>query len=270
MNNTAQLITVSGLDTARLSATEEARQRRDSLVSAARSAPAITDTATADHSARALVQLKNYSREIEAARKDVKTPIIDLGRKIDALAAELTGTVETEAARLSKVLGAWQAEQNRLAEEQRRKAWAAEQEIKAAAMRAEREAADRLAAEQAELAAKAARARTLEGKERAELAMQQAERRAAEEQQARIDANARELVAAQAAIATVAPKPEGVATRTEICFVVEDIIALYEAAPYLVKMDVNIVPLKAALKALTGNQRLPGVRHWTEAKSFVR
>ena len=53
-------------------------------------------------------------------------------------------------------------------------------------------------------------------------------------------------------------------------FEILDIVALYEAAPYLVKMEPNVVALKAALRQLKPDQHLPGVKHWMEAKTHVR
>lgn len=266
---TTELLTISGMDAA-VSATDAARATRDALLSRARRGTAITSATSAESAGAMLKEIKTFTRAIEDSRKEVKEPVLEISRQIDGLAKELTTDLDAEAARISRLVGAWQAEQNRLAEEQRRKAWAAEQEIKRAAMQAEREAADRLAAEQAELQAKAARARTLAGKERAELEMKQAERRAAEEQQARIDAQARELVEAQQQIMTTAPKPAGLSTREEICFEVTDLTALYEAAPFLVSLTPNNAAIKSAIKGLTGNQTLPGVRHWKEQKAIVR
>lgn len=264
------LLTLSGLEAAHLGASTAARARRDELISAAKQLPQVADTTTADQAGKCLVKLKEFSREIESARKTVKAPVIELAREIDALSSELTLTVENEAARLGKLLGAWQAMQAALAREQARKAAEAEAHIRREREEAERIAQEKLRQEQAELAAKAARARTVEGKERAELELAQAERRAAEEQQARTDAAAAAIVAEQAKVTTVAPKPEGIATRTELCFEVTDIVALYEAAPYLVKLEPNVAGLKSALKALRRDQTLPGVRHWYEAKSIVR
>jgi DNA repair exonuclease SbcCD ATPase subunit len=267
---TLELLTVAGLDAAAVSATVGARRLRDDLLARAVAVPDITDTASANAAAAVLVNLKNFSREIEASRKDVKAPVIDIGKQIDALASDLTARVEAEAARLGKLLGAWQAMQNALQKEQQRKAWLAEQEIKRKAAEAERIAAEELAKKQRELEAKAARARTTEGAERAALELAQAERKAAEAQQRRIDEQAAALVAAQAAVTTVAAKPEGVSTRTEVCYEVTDVVALYEAAPYLVRLDVNTAALKQALKTLRADQHLPGVRHWTETRSIVR
>lgn len=266
----SEFLTIAGLDAASIASTLGARQQRDTLLAQAAAVPQITDTDSANAAGKVLVFLKEFSRSIEASRKDVKSPVIELGKQIDALASDLTARVEAEAARLGKALGAWQAMQNALAKEQARKAWEAEQAIKRAAAEAERIAAEELAAVQAELDAKAARAHTVEGAERAALEKAQAERKAAEAQQRRIDEEAARLVAVQAAVTTTAPKPEGVSTRVELCYEVTDIVSLYESAPYLVRMEVNGAALKQALKNLRADQHLPGVRHWTETRSIVR
>jgi hypothetical protein len=49
-----------------------------------------------------------------------------------------------------------------------------------------------------------------------------------------------------------------------------DIVALYEAAPYLVTLTPNNAALKSALKGLQKGQSLPGVKHWEEAAVTVR
>jgi len=265
----SEFLTVAGLDAATISATEQARARRDELLRVAKGTATVTNAEQAKASAALLVMLKDFTHEIEGSRKEVKAPVIDLGKRIDALAQDLTFAVDAEAVRISKTLGAWQAEQNRLIEEQKRIAWQKEQEIRREMEEKARAAEEALRKQQAELEAKAARARTQEGRERAELEMQQAERRANEEAQRRTDEAAAALVKAQSTI-TIAAKPEGIATRTEIQFEVEDIVALYEAAPYLVKLEPNTKAIKAALKQLRSDQRLPGIRHWKQAVSIVR
>lgn len=292
MNTTTELITLTGLDGALISATDNARARRDELIALAQRGTSIVNAESANRAAAVLVELKTFSREIEAARVDAKAPVLDLTRKIDALARDLTASVEAEADRVSKLLGAYQAEQNRLAEEQRRKVWVEGERIRHAMELKERAAAEVERKAQAvrdaeakrvqdELAAKAARATSQAGKQRALEAAEferlravtsaaDAERAAALAQQARTDEAAKALAASQAKIVTTAPKPEGVATRRTVRFEITDIVALYEAAPFLVKLEVNTAALTAALKGLRGDQTLPGVKHFWETSTIVR
>lgn len=237
------IIVVSGFAPA-ANATEAARAERDALLAMARSLPgAVRDKDDAERAGDMLRQIKAFTREIESSRAEVKGPVLELGKRIDALAKELTGDLESEAQRLSRVVGAWQVEQNRIAEEARRKAWEEEQRIKEEANR-------KIAEAQATAKSEAA-----------------FERKAERIEQKAVEAIIETRVAAAA---VAAPKPNGLATREEVCFEVTDVVALHEAAPYLVNLTPNNAAIKAAVKALTPGQSLPGVRHWREAKTIVR
>lgn len=236
---TAELLVVSGMD-ASVSATDTAREVRDQLLAKARAGSVVKDAAGAGRAGELLKEIKAFTRQIEDARKEVKEPVLDLTRRIDGLAKELVGELEAEANRISRLVGAYQAEQNRLAEEARRKAWEEEQRIK--------EEANRRIAE----------------------AQQTAKTEADFERKAeKIEAKAvQQIVETRVAAAAAAPaKPAGLATRTEILFEVEDVQTLYKFSPSLVVLTPNAAAIKAILK--TG-AKLPGVRSWTESKTFVR
>ena len=266
-----EAITISGMGDTAITATNEARQERDRLLTWAKTISTVNSTGTATVAADALKSIKTLTRMIEDGRTSAKGPVIELGRKIDALAKELCTSLETEATRISRQLGVWQAEQNRIAEEARQAAWREEQRIRDEANRAAKEAADKAAAIQAELERKQAKARTdakaedyaREAVGKNLLAEQEQERRDLATQQAIVETRV-------AAAAVAPPKLAGVATRTEIAFEITNIVALYEVAPYLVKMEPNVAALKAALKGLQPGQHLPGVKHWEEAKTHVR
>lgn len=268
MNET---ITISGIGEAAITATNEARQERDRLLALAKTISIVNSAGAAADAANTLKAIKSLTRMIEDGRTTAKGPVIEIGRKIDALAKELCTALENEATRISRQLGVWQAEQNRIAEEARQAAWREEQRIRDEANRAAKEAADKAAAIQAELERKQAKARTDEKAD--EYARQAVGRQllAEQEQERRDLATQQAIVETRVAAASVAaPKLVGVATRTDIAYEITNIVALYEAAPYLVKMEPNVSALKAALKGLQPGQNLPGVRHWEEAKTHVR
>ena len=239
----AELLLVSGLDAAAISATDAARIARNLLLARAKSAPAVGNAASAENAGIILREIKAFTRQIEDARKEVKAPVLEIGAKIDGLARDLTVDLETEATRLSRSVGAWQAEENRKADELRRKAWAEEQRIK-----------------------DEANAKIAEAREKSLTATSFEKKAAAIEDKATMKIIETRVAAAQA----IPAKPAGLATREEICFEVTDALALYEAAPYLVTLTPNNAAIKGALKGLTGEQRLPGVRHWREQKAIVR
>lgn len=293
-------IITQGSELVTTTAAQEARKLRDELLAKAASLPLITDQQSALTATEALRELRDFYKVIEEGRKAAKDPVLEIERRIDSLAAELRDQVEAEGLRIGKLLGQWNADQEKVAEQKRRDSAAEERRIREDAERKEREAQaeqrrkdeearqalqrenDRIAEEARQ---KAARARTEGGRERAE---QEAEQRrkdaeeqarkdkeerdrvAAEEQKARDDEESRRVAAnrEQAALATA--KPKGTATSMKIMYEVTDIVALYEAAPYLVTMTENVAALKSALKGLQPGKNLPGVKHWTEAATITR
>ncbi|MCA1995927.1 MAG: hypothetical protein LDL56_01730 [Armatimonadetes bacterium] len=86
----------------------------------------ITDALDADAAGAVLNRAQKFSRGVEAARKTVKAPVVELGRVIDGLAAKLVAPVEHQAGRVQRLLGAYLAEQNRLRQEAEAKARAEE------------------------------------------------------------------------------------------------------------------------------------------------
>ena len=312
---TTTLITVTGLELVTSSAADAARAQRDDLLETInQSFEIVTNEESAQRAAALLHQIKAYTKLIEEERTSVKGPILELGRRIDGLAKELTLQLDVEAGKISKVLGAYQAEQQRLAEEARRKAYEEELRLRREAEakeRAEAERQERLRQqawkevqrvkeeneakarkEAEELAAKAAKAKS-EGarakfeaeakaaQERAEAEAKLAEEKAAAdlkaaEEQAEAEAQKRREELAQTVVAgreaadAVVKRPVGTATRTEMKYEITDIVALYEAAPYLVTLTENVAALKSALKGLKGEQKLPGVRHWRESSTTAR
>lgn len=290
---TTTALEVLGLSAVETTASAAAIAERDRLLAMARKGKSVTDAASAQRATDVLKELKAFTRTIETTRKEVKEPVLQLAKDIDGLARTLTEDLDREATRISALVGEWQAEQNRLAEEARRKAWEEEQRIRREAEAKERAEQERLAAEQrarelaamkvqADLEAKAARARSEAGRAKAmaeaEAARVKAEADAkAAEEQARIDgmkrdeAEALAIGKAHASAAVVQQaKPSGVAARREVEFEVVDIVALYEACAPLVKLEPNTAAIKAALKQLPEGKTLPGVRHWFRTSAVVR
>ena len=231
----------------------------------------VSDAQSAELAGAVLRNIKDLTRMVEAARADVKAPVLSLGKRIDALASELCSQLEGEASRVSRILGVWTAEQSRIANEAKQKAWEDEQRIRRDAEEADRAAKAKFDAQQAELERKQAVARTPERAEgyadeavTKQLAAQQAQERRD------LDTEQRIVAARVSAVATLPPKTAGIATRKEIRFEVTDIVALYEAAPYLVSLVANASAIKNALKGLQPGQSLPGVKHWTENVAIVR
>lgn len=265
------LITLTPSADMMVTATEAALLDRDAQIENASRRQMVRTAEDAESAASILRELKGFARGIEDARTTVKERPLQICRDIDALAKKIVAGVDQEARRISQLLGTFQAEQNRLAEEAKRKAWEAEQAIILEAQKKAKEEAAKAQAEAAELNAKAERARS-EGKA-AEWAQKAAEakERADAASAAHVAATEQRIVEVRVAASAIQiPKPAGIQTRSEICFEILDIEALYGAAPYLVKLEVNTAALKAALNGLTGSQQLPGVKSWRESKAVVR
>lgn len=252
--------------------------KRDAILGESAGVVAVRNAIDYEAAGGIVAELKAIARDVEKARKDIKAPVLELGKRIDAAAAEFLRGVEGEVVRIGKMLVAYDTEQQRIraeaerkareeaerAERARREAEAAEArriaELKAAEERAKREAEEaiRRAKETQDAAARA------EAEQKARDAAQ-ASRQAEEAQRM---ANLAALTAAPAAPVAVAPPPPpkvaGLRLRQVQCHEVQDVVALYKARPDLVKL----VPIAGAINAaLEAGETLPGVRGWKEGRA---
>ena len=263
--------------------TPEAEKQKATILTAARAVVAVTDPDSCDIAQSRLRSLASVRTAVESSRKQVKAPVIDLGKKIDGIAADFVADVVAEEARLSGLVTEYAREQQRIkreaelaAEQERQRV---ERERHEAEMRAQREAArierERQAAEKAaheaeiaQLKAEAAQSEegqraAREAQERALAAQREAEARAeSARRQAEADAAAareREEAARIAAAAVIAaPAPAGV--REEIDYEVEDILAFVAKFPQLCRIEVKRADVLAALKkSFERNGKLPEV-----------
>lgn len=238
----SSLIITPNIGSAIVTSADAARLTRDELIKSAALVTTVTDRIDADDATGVLKSLKDFTREIEAQRTAAKAPALEIGRKIDAMAKELVASVDTEANRISRVLGAFEAEERRKAEDIRR---VADAEIA------------RLAHEATQQANAAARtASTPEAADRASDAV-------IEKAQERI------VAVRQQQVNAVVPKTAGTQVREDVCFEVENAKALYAAHPELVVLEPNGTAIRAILRA-NPNLQIPGLRHWREAKLNVR
>lgn len=236
------LVITPNLGDAQVTAANAARAERDELLKSAAAVTTVADRLDADHATNVLRDLTAFSKRIETARTEAKAPALDLGRRIDALAKELAHAVTTEATRVSRIVGAFEAEERRKAEslryEAEREACRLAKEAEAKAHQARRQAGNELDGDRA---ADAIREKAVE-----------------------------EIVAVrQAAAVAVAPKQAGTAVREDVVFEVIDIRALYAAHPELVNLEPNGTAIRAILRNAP-NLQVPGLRHWREAKLNVR
>lgn len=263
--SSSSFLTIAGVEQTQLAPTTEAIARRDELLAVARRGKAIANAESAQRAAAILKDLATFARMVEASRKGVKDPVLDLGKRIDSLAATLTDPIKAETKRIGDIVAAWQEQQRRAEAEAKRKAHEEEQRI----IRGQREREQR-AADEAEAAELARREAEQSGDAKA---AEKAERDAAESE-ARIEADReaaeQAILASRVQLANTPARLVGMGLRSEVKFEVTDIYALFEALPGMVTLSPNTAAIKAYLKTLPEGQTLPGVRHWREAKTTVR
>jgi chromosome segregation ATPase len=263
--------------------TPEAEKQKATIINAARAVVAVTDTDSCDIAQSRLRSLASVRTAVESSRKQVKAPVIDLGKRIDGIAADFVAEVIAEEARLSGLVTEYAREQHRIkreaelaAEQERQRIERERHEAEMAAQREaarierERQAAERAAheAEIARLKAEAAQSEegqraAREAQERAVAAQREAEARAdAARRQAEADAAAareqEEAARIAAAEAVAAPAPAGV--KEEIDFEVEDILEFVAKFPQLCRIEPKRAEVLAALKkSFARNGKLPEV-----------
>jgi len=263
--------------------TPEAEKQKSTILTAARAVVAVTDSDSCDIAQSRLRSLASVRTAVESSRKQVKAPVIDLGKRIDGIAADFVADVVAEEARLSGLVTEYAREQQRIkreaelaAEQERQRIERERHEAEMAAQREvarierERQAAEKAAheAEIARLKAEAAQSEegqraAREAQENALAAQREAEARAeAARRQAEAEAAAarerEEAARIAAAAAVAAPAPAGV--REEIDFEVEDILAFVAKFPQLCRIEPKRAEVLSALKkSFERNGKLPEV-----------
>ena len=263
--------------------TPEAEKQKSTILTAARAVVAVTDPDSCDIAQSRLRSLASVRTAVESSRKQVKAPVIDLGKRIDGIAAEFVADVVAEESRLSGLVTEYAREQQRIkreaelaAEQERQRVERERHEAEMAAQREaarierERQAAERAAheAEIARLKAEAAQSEegqraAREAQEKALAAQREAESRAeAARRQAESDAAAarerEEAARITAAAAVAAPAPAGV--KEEIDFEVEDILEFVAKFPQLCRIEPKRAEILTALKkSFARNGKLPDV-----------
>jgi hypothetical protein len=238
------LILVEPLDALAVpSATADAVALRDSVVLQAKEIEVVVDAFDAVLAANAMRACDKVIKAIEVSHKEAKAPFLELTRQLDALKREMGADIEVEKARLSRLLGAWQAgerEKQKLAEAEAR----------------------RIALEEVQ---KAANAKAIASQDFTKSELEIAEEVASIDQQTQI-------AVAQLAedVKSKHQAVKGIKARKKIRWEIIDGKALAEGCPRIVQPD-NCLdsdcpsPLKARINALISiDNPLPGTRVWEE------
>lgn len=118
------LVRVGDLPT--FSPVPEVLAKRDKVLAECRAILGIADQLDADYAGGVLAEAVSLTRGVEKSRSEVKAPVLELGRSIDAVAREITGPLGPEVIRLQRLLGGWMDEQRRRQAEVEAKARAEE------------------------------------------------------------------------------------------------------------------------------------------------
>ena len=273
--STSNPIAVAGLESAKVEISTDAYTRRTEVIDAAKFCPsAVTDADTQAEVTNAVRDIKRLLKEVEDGRKAVKAPVLDIGRKIDAAAAEFTATLEAEANRLTGLLTTYETQQRRIAAEaeakrqaeikrQQDEARKAQEEIERKAREAEqaRQAAERAAREATNAEA---RAKAQDEARKAQEAQQQAAAEKVKQEEAAKLQQA-ELMRAPAPTVT---RAAGASVSAPWTFEVVDIKALHAACPDLVELSVKRSDVLAVIRG--GAREIPGLRIYQDTKVVVR
>lgn len=229
-----------------------AEKTRDALLRRLASIKKVDNQASLIRATDVLKEAREMLRQVEDSRKVIKKPVLEIGRKIDALADAFASSLDDAFRGLNHLVSEYMAEEERKRRE-------AEEARAAEAARIEAKRAAEAAKIEEALQAKLAAAETEKARERAEA---QAE--------ARLEKLGDKAAGQYASLAPapVAQKVEGVATRREWKFEVVDVEALHAAYPHLVRLVPEVAAIKAALRGGTVN--LPGVRAWQETQAVVK
>jgi hypothetical protein len=187
---------------------------------------------------------QGFLKTLEASRKYTKQPVLDIGRKIDALADELAAPVKEEMNRVGQLVARFQT-----AEAARVKA---EADAKAKADREAMEA--KFAADRA--------AEIAEGKIQTDDDLQKAIALEAEAKARQVAMYHQITKPAPAAI-----KAAGSVTKKVLRFEVTDMKAAYAARPELFTVEPKLSAINATC---TEDSKVPGMRFWSELSTSFR
>lgn len=233
---------------------DAATAARDELIAAA---SVVTRVASNEESALAQREIRNLAGlriAVENARKKVKAPVIELGKKIDAAAADFIAGAVAEEKRLTLMVGKHAEEVAQARREAER-----EERRKAEEARRAAEEAERAKREEEEARRKAEEAVSIREKLSAKAAARQAEaerQRAEEERLAALNER-------RDASANVISTRVNDGVRFADDFEVVDIAALYAARPDLVSLSAKTSEVKRVIKEMRDageDPELPGLR----------
>ena len=247
-------LTINGTGGVVISINQTALDKKRELIEASQLIQSV-NLVTQNLCADALRGIKALIKSVEDCRKEVKAPVLKIGKEIDTKANEFSLELAQEANRLQGLLSAFQAVQAQIAQEAERKR---QEELRKAEI--ERQKAEAEAQRKAD--EEAAKAGNEQGRLEAEHRKQQ-----------ELEAIRKREEAAKATIQSVVPvvpkRAEGMIVKKVKKFRVVDAHALYLARPDLCDIQVSVSRVNAALR-VEGTTSLPGIEVWEETEATVR
>lgn len=254
-----KLLTTTDIQDFTVTVTPEAYQAREDALTLAKGIVSVTDAKTQADAISASSLMKGLTKEMEKTRTFYKEKVLAAGRLVDNPAKSYSAELETEIKRVEKLASDWQAEENRKAaairaEQERQQQAEREQQKRALAEIARQAEAER----RANLAAIAAAPDETTRQSAQEKADRDAEARAEEvrlNQEACAEAERQRLADLQS---VKAEKPQAARVVVKMDFEIKDLRALYAARPDLVELTPKRALILAAI-SIPGHPVLPGV-----------
>lgn len=200
-----------------------------------------------ENAVECMKEVKALTRGIEASRKIVKEPILEIGRKIDATAKEYCAELDEEFRRIDKMVSEFNKKQAEMVEKARRDA----EDLRKKAAEEERR-------KMRELEEKASSEKNAAKKLAIYQEQEEAERkaRAAVEKTLEMELEARPS------------RVKGMVFKKVWKHEVTDINALFKAAPHAVKLEVNDMVIRGLIAG--GLREMDGLRIYEETSTTVR
>ena len=253
MNPPGSALAITGIEQFGVTVTQEALAFREEALSMALDVFQVTTDFEQERAVTVAAVLKTLAKACEKSRTEVKAPVLNAGRLIDAATKGYIEPIETEVRRLESLAAAFVRQKQAELERQRR---AAEEAARAEALKAEQA---RRAEEEA--ARKVREAATLAERLAAKAEAEQHAR--ASEQQAQVFAVAAARIAAPVASVAVA----GASVSQVWDFEILDLAKLAYWSPDLVEITPRRARILAALKE---GKNIPGIRAFQETKVAAR
>lgn len=199
---------------------------RNAMLESARDIEQVVDAVSLQFAMVTLKELRDTMKAIEEKRKQIKSPILEFGKRIDTVASEFSAPIAVESVRIGRMVDDYATKQAQIAQQEERQ-------------------------RQAEM-------QRLERERQAAMVKEQTATTSAEVAKAQEDAA--RLKAQQKAVVVAPPAAVKVAGTVMVWQFDVDAAALYKARPDLCNAPTpRLLEIRAALNALKEGETIPGI-----------